>query len=156
MKSVVEPRSTGIGGDAFALHWPPGAPGPAALAGAGPSPPGLTIEELTSAGIASMPQLGPWTVTVPGAVSAWEALLARFGTGIQDAIDAPRVRFIAERKIAVEPHYDPVVAEDLERRGHVVRELDRFSAGGAQAIVPAGDRLDGASDPRKDGRAIGG
>jgi gamma-glutamyltranspeptidase/glutathione hydrolase len=78
------------------------------------------------------------------------------GMGIQDAIDAPRVRFIAEREIRVEPHYDPAVAEELERRGHVVRELDRFSAGGAQAIVLDGDRLAGGSDPRKDGCAIGG
>jgi gamma-glutamyltranspeptidase/glutathione hydrolase len=76
---VVDPRSTGIGGDAFAQVWPVGEGEPMGMAGAGPAPAGLTVEALRRAGFERMPHIGPWAVTVPGAVSAWELVLARFG-----------------------------------------------------------------------------
>jgi gamma-glutamyltranspeptidase / glutathione hydrolase len=76
---VVDPRSTGIGGDAFALHWSAGESAPTALEAAGPAPAGLSVAALRAAGFERMPEIGPWTVTVPGAVSGWEALLVRHG-----------------------------------------------------------------------------
>jgi gamma-glutamyltranspeptidase/glutathione hydrolase len=90
---VVDPRSTGIGGDAFALHWPAGADAPVALAAAGPAPAALSIEALRSAGLTTMPQIGPWSITVPGAVSAWERLLARFGRLGLDRALAPSIAY---------------------------------------------------------------
>lgn len=84
---VVDPRSTSVGGDAFALYWPAGEPAPLGLAGAGPAPAGLTLEAL--AGHRTMPDSGPWSITVPGAVSAWERLLERFGAlGLERDLDA--------------------------------------------------------------------
>jgi gamma-glutamyltranspeptidase / glutathione hydrolase len=77
--AVVDPPSTGIGGDAFALWWGPDDAAPAALAGAGPAPAGLTVDALLAAGHATMPDGGPWSVTVPGSVSLWERLLEAHG-----------------------------------------------------------------------------
>jgi gamma-glutamyltranspeptidase / glutathione hydrolase len=77
--NVVNPHSTGIGGDAFALWWGPGDEAPTALAGAGPAPAGLTVDALRAVGYEHMPNAGPWTVTVPGAVALWTALLDAHG-----------------------------------------------------------------------------
>ena len=73
--TVVDPRSTGLGGDVFALCWQAGDPGPIGLASAGVSPAGLTMDALRDAGHSTMPVDGPWSVTVPGAAAGWEALL---------------------------------------------------------------------------------
>jgi len=73
--TVVEPTSNGIGSDAFALVWDG-----AQLHGlnaSGRAPQALTPERF--AGLEQMPVLGWDPVTVPGAVSAWMALSARFG-----------------------------------------------------------------------------
>jgi gamma-glutamyltranspeptidase/glutathione hydrolase len=104
---VVDPRSTGIGGDAFALHWAPGDRGPTALAGAGPAPAGLTPEALASAGFDSMPQVGPWAITVPGAVSAWEELLGRHGRLGLERVLVPAIALAADGF-----EVTPIVAEE--------------------------------------------
>jgi gamma-glutamyltranspeptidase/glutathione hydrolase len=78
------------------------------------------------------------------------------GMGLQAAVDAPRTRFTGGRGVALEPGYDRGIAAELARRGHQLAELDRSSAGGAQAILRDGDVLRGASDPRKDGVALAG
>jgi gamma-glutamyltranspeptidase/glutathione hydrolase len=78
--TVVDPRSTGIGGDAFAMYWSPATSGPAGLAAAGPAPAGMSAGALRAAGFEVMPTDGPWTITVPGAVAGWDRLLDRWGT----------------------------------------------------------------------------
>jgi gamma-glutamyltranspeptidase/glutathione hydrolase len=93
---VVEPRATGIGGDAFALYWPPGGDAPLALDGAGPSAAGATVGAIRAAGHVTMPKTGPWTVTVPGAVSAWATLMDAHGRlGLEQAL-APSVRYATD------------------------------------------------------------
>ncbi|MDX6715495.1 MAG: gamma-glutamyltranspeptidase / glutathione hydrolase [Baekduia sp.] len=72
---------------------------------------------------------------------------------IAGAVAHPRIRYLDGCDIGAEPGYDPAVLDELRRRGHRVRELSNFGAGGAQAIVRDGDRLHAASDPRKDGSA---
>ena len=84
---VVEPMSTGIGGDAFALVWQHGAADRTERqrprAGHG-RPGGARRRDAVH---------GPQSVTVPGAVAGWQALLERHGTWgldrcLADAIDA--------------------------------------------------------------------
>jgi len=88
---VTEPLGTGVGGDAFALYWAPGADAPIGLDAAGPSGAGATLDAIQGAGHRVMPQSGPWTVTVPGAVDAWATLLERFGRlSLADAL-APAI-----------------------------------------------------------------
>ena len=79
MLTVVDPRSTGLGGDLFALYWEPGSREPVGLAAAGVAPAAMTVQALQEQGFDAMPADGPWTVTVPGATWGWTALLERYG-----------------------------------------------------------------------------
>jgi gamma-glutamyltranspeptidase/glutathione hydrolase len=80
MLNVVEPMSTGIGGDCFALFYEAKTGEVTALNGSGRSPSAFTLEEAQRLGLESIPITGPLPVTVPGTVSGWEAFLHRFGT----------------------------------------------------------------------------
>jgi gamma-glutamyltranspeptidase/glutathione hydrolase len=93
---VVEPRATGVGGDAFALYWSSGASFPEGLDGAGPSAAGASPEALRAAGHATMPNRGPWTITVPGAVDTWAKLLERHGRLGLEATLQPAIRHAAD------------------------------------------------------------
>ncbi|WP_425071815.1 gamma-glutamyltransferase family protein [Sagittula sp. S175] len=77
-----------------------------------------------------------------------------FGMDPQAALDAPR-SFAEGNTLQLERGYDATVAADLAERGHKV-ETPVTPIGGAQAILihPSGV-LEGASDPRKDGCALG-
>jgi gamma-glutamyltranspeptidase/glutathione hydrolase len=92
---VCEPMSTGIGGDCFALvHGPEGLTG---LNSSGRAPASADPDAFTE-----VPVSGPRSVTVPGAVAGWQALLERHGRMgldrcLADAIDA------AEHGFAVTP-----------------------------------------------------
>ena len=79
--------------------------------------------------------------------------LTDFGMDPQAAIDAPR-SFSGADGIQVERGYPDTVRADLAAMGHHVTIPDT-PLGGAQAILIDGDILVGASDPRKDGCAVG-
>ena len=79
MLAVVYANACGLGGDAFALVWDPAERRLHGLNGSGRSPAALTIERVGAEGHAGMPQRGPLSVNVPGAVDAWDLLLGRFG-----------------------------------------------------------------------------
>jgi gamma-glutamyltranspeptidase/glutathione hydrolase len=79
MLAVVYCNACGLGGDAFALVWDPAKGQLNGFNGSGRSPAGLTIDVVRSAGHETMPQRGPLTIDVPGAVDAWSQLLDRFG-----------------------------------------------------------------------------
>jgi gamma-glutamyltranspeptidase/glutathione hydrolase len=107
MLTVVDPRSTGLGGDLFALYWEPGRPEPVGLASAGVAPAGMDVETLRRNGFESMPPDGPWTVTVPGAPWGWTAMLDRFGRLdfadlLRPAIDTARGGFEVSPMVADE------------------------------------------------------
>jgi gamma-glutamyltranspeptidase len=71
--AVVYPHMCGVGGDLFALvHQPDGHV--MALNASGRAPAGADLARARAVGHGSMPTFGPNTVTVPGAVSGWEAL----------------------------------------------------------------------------------
>jgi gamma-glutamyltranspeptidase / glutathione hydrolase len=81
---VTEPMSTGIGGDAFALVWD--GDGLHGLDAAGPAPRDADPVEPVA-------EVGPTSVTVPGAVAGWAALAERFArfeldTLLEDAVAA--------------------------------------------------------------------
>ncbi|MBP0481555.1 gamma-glutamyltransferase family protein [Sagittula salina] len=77
-----------------------------------------------------------------------------FGMDPQTALDAPR-SFAEGATLQLERGYAPEVAAELAERGHAV-ETPETPIGGAQAIVIHGSGvLEGASDPRKDGCALG-
>lgn len=77
---VVEPTSTGIGGDAFALIWWAEDERLYGLNASGPAPAGLSADWIREQGHDEVPALGPIPVTVPGSLRGWEMALERFGT----------------------------------------------------------------------------
>lgn len=92
--NVVEPMSTGIGGDMFALVWIAREQKLYALNGSGRAPAALTIRQVKMRGSAQeMPLMGWLPVTVPGAVDGWAQLLNRFGTMKFSAVLAPAIQY---------------------------------------------------------------
>ncbi len=77
--NVVEPMSTGIGGDAFFLYYEAKTGRVYGLNGSGRSPSGLSREHFAEKGLERVPESGWEAVTVPGAVDAWGEGLERFG-----------------------------------------------------------------------------
>jgi gamma-glutamyltranspeptidase/glutathione hydrolase len=83
---VVEPCSTGVGGDAFALIWSAAEGRLVGLNASGPAPAGLTADLVRGRGHTTFPVRGGLSVTVPGAVRGWQLALERFGTRGLDAL----------------------------------------------------------------------
>jgi gamma-glutamyltranspeptidase/glutathione hydrolase len=86
--------------------------------------------------------------------------LIDLGMGLQQAIDAPRYRFTNGKSVLLEDEIGSTVIERLLAKGHVRGTppgILRSSMGGGQAIMidPVSKTLMGASDPRKDGLALG-
>lgn len=79
MQCVVEPGSTGIGGDCFALYSHGGTTDIVAYNGAGRAPAATDARALTDDGAQSIPRHSPYAVTIPGAVEAWARLNADHG-----------------------------------------------------------------------------
>ena len=80
--------------------------------------------------------------------------LVDFGMDPQTAIDAPRA-FTDKGVLSVERGYSDSVRAELSAMGHKV-EIPRTAIGGAQTIkIHESGVLEGASDPRKDGCALG-
>ena len=77
-----------------------------------------------------------------------------FGLDIQTSVDAPR-SFFDNGVLKIERGYAPEVHQSLAKMGHKI-EIPEGPIGGGQAIF-IGDNgiLTGASDPRKDGCALG-
>jgi gamma-glutamyltranspeptidase / glutathione hydrolase len=75
----------------------------------------------------------------------------------QAAIDAPRWQVEKGVKVSIEPGFAPEVYDELAARGHDVSTAPARTVahGGAQAIYKLEDGYFGASDPRRDGQAVG-
>jgi len=99
--NVVEPTSTGLGGDVFALYrTADGEVG--AMRSCGPSPADASLdavreavaeEEGVAPGDAEMPSHGAHAVTVPGTARGWEATADRFGEFGLDRLLGPAIRY---------------------------------------------------------------
>ena len=86
--------------------------------------------------------------------------LIDLGMSLQQAIDAPRYRYVKGRDVLLEDEIPATVINQLLAMGHVRAAppgVLRSLMGGGQAIMidPVNKTLMGASDPRKDGLAIG-
>jgi gamma-glutamyltranspeptidase/glutathione hydrolase len=84
------------------------------------------------------------------------------GMNLQQAIEAPRVRYMSGRGVMLEEALGASVIDDLIQRGHErvlppAGIMHRALMGGGQAIMidPETGALSGGSDPRKDGLALG-
>jgi gamma-glutamyltranspeptidase / glutathione hydrolase len=74
----------------------------------------------------------------------------------QAACDAPRWYLDEHSALALEPEFAPELSASLVARGHrVLTPAPRSLFGGAQMIYKLADGYCAASDPRKDGQAVG-
>ncbi len=79
------------------------------------------------------------------------------GQNAQAALDAPRWQVVTGKRVLIEQGFDQNLYESLRKMGHELEVVDRFDGqmGGGQFAMREGDGYLGASDPRKDGCAIG-
>ncbi|CAN5772147.1 gamma-glutamyltransferase [soil metagenome] len=85
--SVVEPMSTGLGGDGFALIYLSKKERLVGINASGRSPRASTVDALIERGINQMPLEGPMSITVPGFLDGLAQCLARHGTvSLRDAL----------------------------------------------------------------------
>ncbi len=121
--NVTEPYMTGIGGDMFAILWSADEGRLVGLDGSGRSGSGADPAALVAAGDTQVPYRGPRSVTVPGALSGWDALLDRYGTMTLGQVLAPAIR-IAEEGFPV----TPIIATDWAATADVLREDEGAAA----------------------------
>ena len=93
MLNVVEPMSTGIGGDMFALVYDAKSGCVSALNGSGRSPYAANIDILRQRGHKTIPLRGILPVTVPGAVAGWNDLLEAHGSMSMGRVLQPAIAY---------------------------------------------------------------
>ena len=94
--NVVEPVSTGVGGDMFALVWNNHEKKVKAINGSGRAPAAASVQGLRSKGFDRMPDSGVHTITVPGAVHGWETLINACGTMPLSEVLKPAIHYAEE------------------------------------------------------------
>ncbi len=127
---VVEPQSTGIGGDCFCLYSPK-AGAPIALNGSGRAPQRARVEWYVEHGMQGIAPETPHAVTVPGAVDAWCRLNQDYGSKTMAELMEPAARY-AEAGVPISPRVahdfaglsekiarDPYAAKVFLRDGHL-------------------------------------
>ena len=136
MLTVVRPHMNSVGGDAFVLYYDAVTREVSALNASGRAGALATPDFIAAAGNERMPFSGPLSITVPGAVSAWEETLARFGSitlaeALQPAID------VAENGFMV----TSTLAEDMASAAPRLNEAGRAVYMKADQPYAAGDIL---------------
>ena len=101
--NVVEPMSTGIGGDAFMLVYQPKDGVIRGLNASGRAPYAAEPEFFTKQGLQQIPAFGSmYPVTVPGTIDGWETLLDECGTMTLAEVLQPAIHY-AENGFPVSP-----------------------------------------------------
>jgi len=100
--AVVEPMMTGPGGDMFAIIWSAKEKKLVGLNASGRAGSLMSREELVKRGRTRMPPRGSETLTVPGAVGGWDALLKKYGTMTLSQVLQPAIGY-AENGFVVTP-----------------------------------------------------
>ncbi len=93
VQCVVEPGSTGIGGDCFCLYSPEGSTNIIAFNGSGKAPSGATVDWYEAQGITELERHSPHSVTVPGAIDAWAQLIGDHGSLDLKDVLAPAIHY---------------------------------------------------------------
>lgn len=116
VQCVVEPESTGIGGDNFCLYSPQGAAVPIAFNGSGRAPLAATPQWYASQGITDIERQSPHSVTIPSAIDAWDRLVRDHGTRPLGELLQPAIRYARDGyPISSRVHFDFCTQIDLLR-----------------------------------------
>lgn len=125
VQCVVEPQSTGIGGDNFCMYAPGGlSSNIVAYNGSGRAPAKATAAWYKDQGITEIEQHTPHAVTIPGVIDAWTQLLADHGSKslgdiFQYAIGYARDGYPIHQRI----HHDWSLVEETLRDEPTAAEL---------------------------------
>src|SRR4051812_30164765 len=125
---VIEPQSTGIGGDCFCLYAPAGTGKVIALNGSGRAPAAASIGWFESRQIRAIENTSAHAVTVPGAISAWETLLKSHGRKGLDELLQPAIHYAAEGW----PVHSKVAWD-------WARLVEKLRKGGSDPFLPGGE-----------------
>ena len=138
---VLEPQMTGIGGDCFCLVAKPGQP-IWGYNGSGRAGAAARAEALVAQGVTAITADSVHSVTVPGAVEAWGAILKAHGRFGLDRALAPAIRY-AEEGAPVAPrvahdwaNYADTIGRDAGASRHFLRN-GRPPAAGDRMKFPA-------------------
>jgi gamma-glutamyltranspeptidase / glutathione hydrolase len=127
--TVVMPDNCSIGGDTFFMIWGPETEELIGLNGSGRAPAGNSIDAVRSAGNDTMPERGPWSVTVPGTVEAWGRVLERYGTRELDRLLIDAILY-AHDGFPVTPHLSAAIAANAEMLEKDPAACRQFMPGG--------------------------
>ncbi len=100
----------------------------------------------------------PGGTTIISTVAQVISKVVDHGMTMQQAVDAPRISGYNNNTISYETRIDSSVIQKLTEMGHICKEGGAWSRsfGSVQAVRYASDgTMDGAADPRRDGKAIG-
>jgi gamma-glutamyltranspeptidase/glutathione hydrolase len=155
---VIEPQSTGIGGDCFALIQPKGEGKIVAYNGSGRAPMAAKPEWYLERNIHAVPLTSAHAVSIPGAIDAWDTILRDHGTRgfdtlLQPAIKAAEDGYIVAPRIAFDwknqfeklkkgtnteryllPHGKPAVAGDVIHQPELGQTLRAIARNGRDAF----------------------
>src|SRR6195952_1358168 len=155
---VIEPQSTGIGGDCFALIQPKGEGKIVAYNGSGRAPMAANAEWYLERKINSVPLTSAHAVSIPGAIDAWDTILRDHGkmgldTLLQPAIKAAEEGYIVAPRIAFDwkngfeklkngtntaryllPHGKPAAAGDVIHQPELGKALRAIARNGRDAF----------------------
>lgn len=112
--TVVRPHMNGVGADNFMLIHDALGGATHALNGSGRAGALATPAVMRERGLDRVPSTGPMSVSVPGAVRAWEDALKRFGTITLAQALAPAIRY-AEEGFPVSTRLSLDIAESREK-----------------------------------------
>src|SRR6266487_980778 len=155
---VIEPQSTGIGGDCFALIQPKGEGKITAYNGSGHAPMAATAEWYLERKIHSVPLTSAHAVSIPGAIDAWDTILRDHGkmgldTLLKPAIKAAEEGYVVAPRIAFDwknqfeklkngtnteryllPHGKPADVGDVIRQPELGQTLRAIAKSGRDAF----------------------
>src|SRR3974390_2536267 len=155
---LLEPQSTGIGGDCFALIQPKGEGKITAYNGSGRAPAAAKVEWYLERNIHAVPLTSAHSVSIPGSIDAWQTILrdhGKFGLDklLQPAIKAAEEGYVVAPRIAFDwknqfeklkagtntvryflPHGRPAVAGDVIRQPELGKTLRAIAKGGRDAF----------------------
>ena len=135
VQAVVEPQSTGIGGDCFCLYSPGGGDSITAFNGSGRAPKALNSEWMLEQGMTSIERHSPHAVTLPGAVDAWVQLNRDHGSMPLDRILAAAVGYARDGYPITQR-----VSADFAREADILNEAGQAVFAPDGKPVPLGAR----------------
>ena len=130
VQCVVEPHSTGVGGDCFVLYSRGGSDDIVAYNGSGAAPAKATADFFARQGIGAIDPHSAHAVTVPGAVDAWARLIADHGKRELGELLKPAIAFARDGY----PVHSRIASDWKAARATLLND-----PGGAALFMPTGD-----------------